>query len=52
MMPFCDSVLWDDLAGVHSVGSEINQFVYPSKSALQTREISTDLKMRQAWAMK
>jgi hypothetical protein len=34
MMPFCDSVLGNDFAGVHSVGSEINKFVYASKSAL------------------
>jgi hypothetical protein len=39
MMPFCDPVLGDDFAGVHSVGSEINQFVYPCKSALQIRKI-------------
>jgi hypothetical protein len=39
MMSFCDPVLGDYFAGVHSVGSEINQFVHPRKSALQERKI-------------
>jgi hypothetical protein len=34
MMSFCDVVLGDYFAGVHGVGSEINEFMYPRKSAL------------------
>jgi hypothetical protein len=34
MMSFGDAVLGNYFAGVHGVGSEINEFMHPRKSAL------------------